>query len=148
MSVRWSVAGAVMVSAAMHLYLWFEGYRDVDVIGPAFLLNAFGGALIAVLLVAWRHWIPPLLAVGFGLSTLGAFILSTTVGLFGLEESWQGWEVWTAASSELAAIVLGGLRPEPGEPVASRRQPEHHTSVGASAPRLIPAPPWWPRCRR
>jgi hypothetical protein len=109
MSMRVLAALAVLVSAAMHLYLWFEGYRDVDVIGPSFLLNAFGGAAIAVLLVVWRHWIPPILAVGFGLSTIVALTLSTTVGLFGLEESWEGWEVWTAFISEVAAVVFGGL---------------------------------------
>lgn len=132
MSMRWLAAVAVLVSAAMHLYLWFEGYRDVDTIGPAFLLNAFGGTVIAVLLLAWRHWIPPLLAVGFGLSTLGAFILSVTVGLFGFEESWQGWEVWTAAISELAAVVLGGVVLLRENPLASRRQPKHHPSVRRS----------------
>ena len=84
MSMRLLAAVAVLVSAAMHLYLWFEGYRDVDIIGPAFLLNAVGGLVIGILLLVWRHWIPPLLAVGFGVSTLGAFVLSTTVGLFGL----------------------------------------------------------------
>ena len=129
MNMRLSAAVAVLVSAAMHLYLWFEGYRDVEVIGPAFLLNAFGGAVIAVLLLAWRHWIPALLAVGFGLSTLGAFILSTTVGLFGLEESWEGWEVWTAAISEMAAIMFGAIVLLRKNPLASRGQSEHHASV-------------------
>lgn len=132
MSMRLCAAVAVLVSAAMHLYLWFEGYRDVDVIGPAFLLNAFGGAVIALLLLAWRHWIPPLLAAGFGLSTLGAFVLSTTVGLFGLEESWEGWEVWTAAISEVAAVAFGALALRGQYPPGSRGEPEHHTSVRGS----------------
>ena len=128
MSMRLLAAAAVAVSAAMHLYLWLEGYREVDVIGPAFLLNATGGAVIAIMLLAWRHWIPPLLAVGFGLSTLGAFILSTTVGLFGLQESWEGWEVWTAAISEVAAVVFGGMVLLRESPV-SRDQSEDHASV-------------------
>ena len=90
MRMRLLAAAAVLVSAAVHLYLWLEGYREVDVIGPAFLLNVVAGAGIAVLLIGWRHWVPPLLAVGFGLSTLGAFIVSATVGPFGLEEPWTG----------------------------------------------------------
>ena len=129
MKLRLTAAVAVLVSAAVHLYLWFEGYRDVEVIGPAFLLNAAGGAGIAVLLLAWRHWVPPLLAVGFGLSTLGAFIISTTVGLFGLEESWSGWAVWTAAASEVAAVVLGVLLLLRDNPWRSGGQPEHHAPV-------------------
>ncbi|WP_432478657.1 hypothetical protein [Nocardioides sp. GXQ0305] len=107
MVLRALAAVAVLVSAAMHLYLWVEGYRDLEVIGPAFLLNAVGGAVIAVLVLVWRHWLPALLTLGFGASTLGAFVVSTTVGLFGVQEQWRGWEVWTAAISEAAAIVLG-----------------------------------------
>ncbi len=49
--------------------------RDADFFGPAFLLNAVAGAGIAVLLFAWRHWVPAFLALGFGLSTLPAFVL-------------------------------------------------------------------------
>jgi len=102
-------AAAVLVSAAVHLYLWINGFRDLSVIGPAFLLNAVGGAVIAVLLVTWRSWVPALLTAGFGVSTLGAFILSSTVGLFGLHEHWVGWPVWTAAVAEVVAIVVGAL---------------------------------------
>jgi hypothetical protein len=109
MGTRVLAALAVLVSAGVHLYLWQDGYKDVDKIGPAFLLNAFGGVAIAVLLLAWSHWIPAFLALGFGLSTLGGFIISTTVGLFGLQESWGGWYVWVAAISEVAAIVLGAM---------------------------------------
>ena len=129
MEMRLLAAVAVLVSAGVHLYLWFEGYRVVDVIGPAFLLNAFGGAVIGALLLAWRHWIPALLTFGFGVSTLGAFVLSTTVGLFGLEESWTGWAVWTAAGSEVAAIVLGGLLLLRDNPLRSGGQPQHHAAV-------------------
>ena len=71
MWIRTLAALAVLVSAAVHLMLWFDGVRHQSV-GPAFLLNAAGGVVIAVLLVSWRHWVPPLLAIGFGVSTLGA----------------------------------------------------------------------------
>ena len=109
MWIRIVGAAAVLVSAAVHLYLWFNGFRDLSVIGPAFLLNAVGGAVIAVLLVTWRSWVPALLTAGFGVSTLVAFILSATVGLFGLHERWVGWTVWTAAVAEVVAIVVGTL---------------------------------------
>ena len=80
MGTRIVTAVAALVSAYVHLKLWLDGMRDVDVVGPAFLLNAVAGLVIAVLLLAWRHWVPGFLAAGFGASTLGAFILSTTVG--------------------------------------------------------------------
>jgi hypothetical protein len=107
MYVRLVAAGAVLVSAAVHLKLWYDGFRDLHVVGPAFLLNAVGGLVIAVLLVAWRHWVPALLSAGFGASTLGAFVISATVGLFGVHERWVGSYVWLAAVSEVVALVAG-----------------------------------------
>jgi hypothetical protein len=107
MRLRLLTSLAVLVSAYVHLKLWFDGFRHLDTIGPAFMTNAVGGVVIAALLVAWRHWLPPLLAVGFGLSTLGAFVISATRGLFGLHEQWVGWAVWTAAGAELVTIVAG-----------------------------------------
>jgi hypothetical protein len=108
MRLRMLASAGVLVSAAVHLKLWLDGFRDISVIGPAFLLNAVGGLVIAVLLVTWRHWAPGFLAAGFGASTLGAFVLSTTVGLFGVNEQWTGGYVWAAAISEVVCIV-GGL---------------------------------------
>ena len=72
------------------------------------VLNAVAGAVIAVLLLVWRHWVPAFLVTGFGASTLGAFVVSATVGLFGVNETWTGGWVLTAAASEVVCIV-GGL---------------------------------------
>jgi hypothetical protein len=108
MGTRIVTAVAALVSAYVHLKLWLDGMSDIDIIGPAFLFNAVAGLVIAVLLLAWRHWAPGFLAAGFGASTLGAFILSTTIGLFGVKEQWVGFEVWAAAVSE-AVCIVGGL---------------------------------------
>jgi hypothetical protein len=106
--LRSLAAAGVAVSAAIHLYLWLDGFRHTDIVGPAFLLNAVGGTIIAVLLVTWRHWIALLLAIGFGASTLGAFIVAATAGLFGVHENWTSWEVWTAAATEVIAVAAAG----------------------------------------
>jgi hypothetical protein len=108
MGLRIVTAVAALVSAGVHLILWLDGFRDLSVIGPAFLVNAVAGVVIAALLVVWRHWVPAFLAVGFGASTLGAFVVSATVGLFGVHEQWTGGWVLTAAVSEVVCIV-GGL---------------------------------------
>ena len=120
MGMRIVTAVAALVSAYVHLKLWREGFSDIDMIGPAFMFNAVAGLVIAVLLLAWRHWVPGFLAAGFGASTLGAFVLSTTVGLFGVKEQWVGFDVWAAAVSEVVCIVggllvhAGGLAEPPG----------------------------------
>jgi hypothetical protein len=103
--MRMLAAAGVLVSGAVHLWLWYEGYRTISVIGPAFMLNAVAAMVIAALLLWWRHWVPLLLAIGFGASTLGAFVISATVGLFGVHELWTGGAVLTAATSEVVAVV-------------------------------------------
>ena len=129
MNMRLVTAAAVLVSAAVHLYLWFDVFSGQAVVGPAFLLNAAGGLVIAVLLVRWRHWLPALLAVGFGVSTLGAFVVAATVGLFGVHEHWIGWPVWTAAVSEVVAIVGGAVLLARTVPAGSRRQLQHPSAT-------------------
>jgi hypothetical protein len=107
MELKVAGAAALLVSAAVHLYLWFTGYRDVSV-GPMFLLNVVAGVVIAVLLLRWDHWLPAFLTLGFGAATLGAFIIAATVGLMGVHEKWQGFSVFAAAISEVVCIVAGG----------------------------------------
>lgn len=97
---------AVLVSALVHLYLWDDGMREVDVIGPAFLVNGIGGIAIAVAVLAWRHWLPLLAAAGFGAATLGAYLLSRTVGLAGVRETITTAEAVVSAVVEVLAIVF------------------------------------------
>lgn len=106
--MAWRVvgAGALLVSAAVHLWLWFDGVRDQSV-GPLFLVNVVAGVVIAVLLLRWPHWVPPFLTLGFGASTLGAFVLSSTVGLMGVHTHWEGFAVFAAAVSEVVCIAVG-----------------------------------------
>jgi hypothetical protein len=108
MTVRTVAAVAVLVSAYVHLYEWLNGFRHTHVIGPLFAVNVVAGVVIAVLLFTWKHWLAPFLAFGFGASTLAGFTIATTsAGLFGTHEKWQGPYVWVAAISEAVAIVAG-----------------------------------------
>jgi hypothetical protein len=107
MTMRYVAATAVLASIAIHLILWLQGMRDVHVIGPAFLVNVVAGLVIAYLLVRWHHWLPGVLAACFGMATLGAFTLATTIGLFGTHEHWAGFYVWGAAIAEVVAVLAG-----------------------------------------
>ncbi len=108
--LRVVVAVCVITSGIVHFRLWQDGMRFVDIVGPAFLVNAVAGVVIGVLLLVWRHWIPLFLAVGFGLATLGAFVVATTpAGLFGVHSRWQGTSEWISAITEALAIVLGSI---------------------------------------
>ena len=88
------LAGAALLgaTAAIHLHLWSQGYRDVHVIGPLFLLDSIGAIALALAvllspsrLLPWAALLGGLLELG----TLGGLVTSATVGVFGFTESWQ-----------------------------------------------------------
>ncbi len=72
---RWAVtllavAGAALLvwSGVIHLQLWSDGYKDISVIGPLFLVQAIASIVLALalvvfrrlaLLAAGRSWPPP-----------------------------------------------------------------------------------------
>jgi hypothetical protein len=102
---RGVAAAGVLLSADVHLVLYFQGFSDISVIGPSFMLNAIAGIAIGLALLLWRHWLPLLAAVGFGIATLTAFYLSATVGLFGLHETFGGNQQVLAEVAEWCAIA-------------------------------------------
>jgi hypothetical protein len=55
--------------------------------GPLFLLDAVAGFALAAVLLIWPRPLAGLLAAGYTCATLGALIISLTVGLFGFRES-------------------------------------------------------------
>src|ERR1700720_3223546 len=71
----------------VHLHLWQEGYRQIPTNGPLFLLDAVAGFALAAVLLVWPRPLAGLLAAGYTCATLGALIISLSVGLFGFRES-------------------------------------------------------------
>ena len=105
------VLGAALLAGMgwIHLHLWLDGYRTIDVIGPAFLLNAIAGfGLAALLLLTPRALLPWVAALGAltAAGTLGGLLLSTWVGLFGFVESTAADLWWESFWVEVAAIVV------------------------------------------
>ena len=93
-AARWAVlalaatGGAFLVwSAVIHLELWGDGYRDISIIGPLFLVQGIASIILGVAIVALR-WLA-LLAAGAvaGVATAVGLLLSVYVGLFGYTES-------------------------------------------------------------
>jgi hypothetical protein len=71
----------------VHLHLWLEGYRQIPTDGPLFLLDAVAGLALAAALLVRPAPLTGLLAAGYTAATLGALLISLTVGLFGFHES-------------------------------------------------------------
>lgn len=98
--IRALAAAAALASAAVHLELSISsGYGIHSFLDAAFMLNTIAGVVIAGLLVFWRHWLPLLLIVGFGASTLGGFFI--------FAGALAGALAWTALVAEVVAIVAG-----------------------------------------
>jgi hypothetical protein len=112
-AVEWGLrilgAALLVAMAWIHLNLWLDGYRTIDVVGPAFLLDVLAGFGLAALLlvtprplVAWVAVLGALTAAG----TVAGLLLSTTVGLFGFVESTAAPLWWESFWVELAAVVV------------------------------------------
>lgn len=76
-------------------------------IGPLFLLNVIGGLTLRVIVLMWRHWLPMVAAIGYGVATAGAFWISVWHGLFGLHEVATGSSQVLAEVAEYAAVGFG-----------------------------------------
>ena len=104
-------ATALLVAAAgaIHLYLWFDYFHRVHVVGALFLVNAAVGLALGAALLARRDIRVLLAAGGYAAGTLVAFAVSTRWGLFGYRETfWGSWQE-AAGGVELAATVLVAL---------------------------------------
>ncbi len=105
-ALRWSAAALVLAAGAIHLWLYFDFFHRVHVVGVLFLVNA-GSALVAglALLFSGRLW-ALLAGIAYSAGTLVGFFLSVYHGLFGYVESLRGPWQEAAGGVELAALVL------------------------------------------
>lgn len=109
-------AGLLVATAAIHLDLYLTGYRTIPTIGWLFLLqviSAFG--LGAIVLVSDNRLVSAA-GAGFALATLGAYLLSLRIDLFGFREvrttaGIVAAVIEVATFSALAAVVLSPRSP-------------------------------------
>lgn len=102
------VAGALLVLAAgaIHLWLYFDYFHRVHVIGVLFIVNAGVAAVIGLALLFSSHPLVFVAGIAYAAGTLGAFFLSVYNGLFGYTERLRGSWQWSAGLVEAAAIIV------------------------------------------
>jgi hypothetical protein len=105
-TVRMGGALLVLAAGAIHLWLYFDYFHSIHVIGVLFLLNTAAATMIGLPLLAWTNvWL-----LGAGISyaagTLAAFFISVYHGLFGYVETLSGGWQLAAAGIEIAALIL------------------------------------------
>src|SRR6202047_2381614 len=79
-------AALLVASGAIHLDLYLTGYRTIPTIGPLFLLQVIAAFVLAAAILVTGNWLVDLAGAGFAVSTLGGYLLSLWVGLFGFTE--------------------------------------------------------------
>jgi len=87
--ILWRVLSAVLLltMGGIHLYLVLTGFGGL--LGVLFVLNAIGGVVLAIAMIAAPPRFVPLasvLGLLFMAGTLLALVLALTVGLFGIHE--------------------------------------------------------------
>jgi hypothetical protein len=104
--LRWSAAALVLAAGAIHLWLYFDYFHRVHVVGLLFLVNAASALVTGLaLLLSGRSW-ALVAGIAYSAGTLLGFLLSVYHGLFGYVESLRGPWQEAAGGVELAALVL------------------------------------------
>jgi predicted lipoprotein with Yx(FWY)xxD motif len=113
--LRGAGAGLLIATASIHLDLYVTGYRTIPTIGWLFLLQVIAAFALglAVLVIPSRLVLASRLAAaagaGFALSTLGGYLLSIAIGLFGFKEVRTTAGIVAGVIEVVAFLVLAAL---------------------------------------
>ena len=140
LALRVAGGGLLVATGAIHLDLYLTGYRSIPTIGWLFLLQVIAAFGLGVVVLATGGWLAAAAGAGFALATLGGYLLTLWIGLFGFTEvrTTAGIVAGVIEVAAFAALAgLAGLAAAPG-------------SRGPSGKRAAPAgagaagwPPGW-----
>jgi len=139
--LRVAGSGLLIATAAIHLDLYLTGYRTIPTIGWLFLLQVIAAFALglAVLVIPGQLVIPSRLAAaagaGFALATLGGYLLSVWIGLFGFKEVRTTAGIAAGVMEVVAFVVLAALALAP---VPQARAAKAPAAVGHVAPEGFP----------
>jgi predicted lipoprotein with Yx(FWY)xxD motif len=112
-------AALLVASGAIHLDLYLTGYRTIPTIGPLFLLQVIAAFVLAAAILVTGSWLAAAAGAGFAISTLGGYLLSLWVGLFGFTEVRTTAGI-VAGIIDVAAFATLALAAAPGLPQIRR----------------------------
>ena len=110
-------AALLVASGAIHLDLYVTGYRTIPTIGPLFLLQVIAAFALAVAILVTGSWLAAAAGAAFAISTLGGYLLSLWVGLFGFTEVRTTAGIW-AGIIDVAAFATLTLAAAPRLPAS------------------------------
>jgi predicted lipoprotein with Yx(FWY)xxD motif len=131
LGLRLAGGGLLIATGAIHLDLYLTGYRTIPTIGWLFLLQVIAAFVLGAGVLVLGSRLVAAAGAGFALSTLGGYLLSIWVGLFGFKEVRTTAGIVAGVIEILAFAVLAAMALVP----AAQRQPVaaglHHAAPGA-----------------
>ena len=105
----YGIAGAALLiaSGSIHLDLYLTGYNSIPTIGPLFLLQIIAAFVLAIAIPLTGHRLAYAAGAAFAIGTLGGYLLSLKVGLFGFTEVRTTAGIVAAIIDVAAFAVLG-----------------------------------------
>ena len=119
------VAGAALLvaTAGIHLDLYLTGYRSIPTIGWLFLLQVIAAFVLALAVLVSGSRLAAAAGAGFALSTLGGYLLSVWIGLFGFKEVRTTAGIVAGVIEVAAFAVLAVFAASPPASRAAGRRP-------------------------
>ncbi len=79
-------AGLLLATGGIHLDLYLTGYRTIPTIGWLFLLQVITAFVLGAILLVSNSRLVAAAGAGFAIATLGGYLLSLRISLFGFRE--------------------------------------------------------------
>ena len=135
LALRVGGAGLLIATGAVHLDLYLTGYRSIPTIGGLFLLQVIAAFVLGLVVLASGSRLASAAGAGFALSTLGGYLLTLWIGLFGFREvrtvaGIVAGVIEIGAFAALAALALVPRRPESTEIVTQHSSLANRLQAG------------------
>lgn len=108
-------AGLLIAIGAIHLDLYLTGYRSIPTIGWLFLFQVVAAFGLGAIILGSRNKLISLLGGGLSIGTLGGYVLSLRINLFGFREvrTTAGIVAGVLEIAAFAALATFVLSPSP-----------------------------------
>src|SRR6478672_9926381 len=121
--LRAAGSGLLIATAAIHLDLYLTGYRSIPAIGWLFLLQVIAAFGLALAVLAIPSRLVAAAAAVFPLATLGGYLLSVWIGLFGFTEVRTTAGIVAGVVEVAAFVVLAALTLAPAPAGSTAKAP-------------------------
>jgi predicted lipoprotein with Yx(FWY)xxD motif len=115
LALRLAGGGLLIATGAIHLDPYLTGYRSIPTIGWLFLFQVIAAFLLGAAVLASAARLTAAAGAVFSLATLGGYLLSLWIGLFGFKEVRTTAGIAAGVVEVAAFAALAGLAAMPDE---------------------------------